>query len=396
MNLIQTLLNEQFDHLADEAKPILDALNDKQTTRFEEIVQKLTSALERKQVWNVDYNDWKGMLSNLAETALRMTEGSLPRPITFALYMADFSTYFSWNSAKKQASLLEKFRETVGKSKIVYDRDKVEHHVTEDEMKKLDQLLLIAKAMFKFKEAFDALKPHVQKGRKPNENVDPNAFRRQLGSEASIKLVKDSISAGVKEQLDEYETAIRKFFEGILNGLKSKKQCSDDELEPIQVQVLQRCFTYEQSHEKRGKTYVRIFNNLKPNDAFAGYADKEAKEMRTSIEQRFLHKNVQKLSHIVELKGNLVAINKMPAKPVHISHQAGVIEAGFHYTFADGSEFVVVNKVVFKYSMRGQPFEQFPTTFHDVKLPDGSQLKTPSEEKMVKEFAVAKKPEADE
>jgi hypothetical protein len=55
-------------------------------------------------------------------------------------------------------------------------------------------------------------------------------------------------------------------------------------------------------------------------------------------------------------------------------------------SFADGSEFTVRNKVITNTSSAGKWFYQYPTTFHDVKLADGSKLEAPSEEKMVKVF----------
>jgi hypothetical protein len=58
------------------------------------------------------------------------------------------------------------------------------------------------------------------------------------------------------------------------------------------------------------------------------------------------------------------------------------------FEFADGSRFLVHNDVVHKFSSRGRPFAQFPTTFHDVVLADGTRMKNPSEAKMKKEFAL--------
>lgn len=48
----------------------------------------------------------------------------------------------------------------------------------------------------------------------------------------------------------------------------------------------------------------------------------------------------------------------------------------------DGSRFDVDNKVVRKYSTRGLPFLQFPTTFHNVILADGTKMKQPSYDQM--------------
>jgi hypothetical protein len=57
------------------------------------------------------------------------------------------------------------------------------------------------------------------------------------------------------------------------------------------------------------------------------------------------------------------------------------------FTFKDGSSFVVRNKTVFKFSQLGTPFEQYPTTFHKVILPNGKSMSQPSEKRMVEVFA---------
>ena len=51
------------------------------------------------------------------------------------------------------------------------------------------------------------------------------------------------------------------------------------------------------------------------------------------------------------------------------------------------SELLTVDlfKTIYKYSKQGRPFSQFPTRFGNVKLADGTMMKGPSEEKMIKE-----------
>jgi hypothetical protein len=81
----------------------------------------------------------------------------------------------------------------------------------------------------------------------------------------------------------------------------------------------------------------------------------------------------------VYMAGNLTSISELPYKKPTIKGGGGQLESGFLFEFADSSEFKVV-------TYAGKQFEQFPTTFHDVKFLDGTKMKIPSEEKMVKEF----------
>ena len=57
------------------------------------------------------------------------------------------------------------------------------------------------------------------------------------------------------------------------------------------------------------------------------------------------------------------------------------------FEFEDGSRFTVQNSIVLSYSVYGKPFYRYPTTFHNVILPNGDKLRNPSEAKIKKEFA---------
>jgi hypothetical protein len=106
-----------------------------------------------------------------------------------------------------------------------------------------------------------------------------------------------------------------------------------------------------------------------------------AKAVAQNLRDEFVHKNGMKLSHIARSKGNL---------------EGGRVTEVFHgedfggemlFAFKDGSQFTVRNKTIFKISPLGKGFEQFPTTFHDVVLPDGSRMSAPSEQRMLEIFA---------
>jgi hypothetical protein len=56
--------------------------------------------------------------------------------------------------------------------------------------------------------------------------------------------------------------------------------------------------------------------------------------------------------------------------------------------FHDGTQFTVRNKVVYKMSMGGNDFVQFPTTFHNVLWPDGKKISMVPEKQMNEEWAV--------
>jgi hypothetical protein len=282
--------------------------------------------------------------------------------------------------------------------KLLRDLEKVlKERTIEAEMKKiLEKALEVHRAAVELKKIFEELKPKIVKGRKPSEaSQDPNRFHQKLGSKASQDLVVKELKGGIDPRLDEFEKAMEDYFDRELKTLaKDGEFIRDDSADPMLSMMVTRCFTFkrEDVYEKGYRKKHTKFTELKLNDEGKAFPKTEAKNQRDFIEKNFLYKSVNKLSHLVDLKGNLDKIVGLPRQPVVVQAGVGRVEAGFKFSFADGSSFTVINKIVSKYSYRGTPFVQYPTTFHDVVLPDGGKLKTPSEEKMVKEFATWKKP----
>lgn len=113
---------------------------------------------------------------------------------------------------------------------------------------------------------------------------------------------------------------------------------------------------------------------------------KAADSAADAMQEQFLVKNTRKLVSILEQKN--VPLDGDP-EILHARARAGVFEGDIRVSFADGSSFVVRNQVVIKRNSYGTFFNQFPTTFHNVTLPDGRPMGTPSEERMNTVFAKA-------
>jgi len=115
---------------------------------------------------------------------------------------------------------------------------------------------------------------------------------------------------------------------------------------------------------------------------------KDADEQAEFMQQEFLFKNAKKLGAIIDKKG--VGLTSEP-KTHDIRVEQGSFQGDIDFEFADGSAFMVRNKVVTKVNHYGTWFRQYPTTFHNVTVPGGKKLSTlPSEENMVKVWAVAR------
>ncbi len=112
-----------------------------------------------------------------------------------------------------------------------------------------------------------------------------------------------------------------------------------------------------------------------------------AVEQAKFIQDQFVIKNAKKLKSIIDRKTQQSAMKGAPT--ILRVNVRDAIEAGIRIAFEDGSQFTVATKVVYKYTMYGKPFVQYPTTFHDVVMPDGSKMGQPSEQRMNEIFAVA-------
>ena len=130
-------------------------------------------------------------------------------------------------------------------------------------------------------------------------------------------------------------------------------------------------------HERSSRFLGGHIYTAKPEAELAptieGLATKEADEIRTA----FVHKNYKKIASIIDAKGNY-ADGEIVGGGINLRG----LDGSLRFRFADGSQFVVTNKVVYKVSFKGKPFLQFPLTFHDVVLPSGKLMPQPSEARM--------------
>lgn len=113
-----------------------------------------------------------------------------------------------------------------------------------------------------------------------------------------------------------------------------------------------------------------------------------AENQVVEMQNMFVYKNTSKLSPILTAKGNVGTQTILG-----ISTHRGVITSELKFTFDDGSSFRVDQSIVLSHAVdswqRVTWFYRFPTTFHDVIMPDGAKMGFPSEERMNTVFAKA-------
>jgi len=137
-----------------------------------------------------------------------------------------------------------------------------------------------------------------------------------------------------------------------------------------------------QANAEKQRVISRFLNCDAVSRTYSLFPDLDARIERASISHAdnvvasFKAKLLAKLSDIIAAKGNLTTAELKG----HLGRN--VISAAF----ADGSSFAVLSQVVHKCSPLGRPFSQYPTTFHNVILPDGSRVSQVSEFKVKKVF----------
>jgi len=208
---------------------------------------------------------------------------------------------------------------------------------------------------------FSKLKP-VKRNIVPKE-TDKERYIRKLASSDAIKIANDALRKTVDRIEEDF---VKKRMEEIKATIDKYNKADD------KVKYKMR------RNDSTGILSRHHFNKDIDDKAI----EKVAKSEGESMKESFLMKNVDKLANILEKKGEL------KGKPKHNSYRKGDFFGSMNIEFMDGSKFTVVNKVVTKVNYNGTWFNQFPTTFHNVVMSDGSKMKQPSEKRMIEVFAI--------
>ena len=220
-------------------------------------------------------------------------------------------------------------------------------------------------------EAINIIKGYVQKGKPPKE-PKPGQFIKPLASfdstKSALKFMREATDSFAKELKDSVTTQIMSAYDNV-RGITSGSDLPKDETSQAVASVIFVVRT------KEGKRYLELLRDA--NTRIKKLIDNNV----TEIVDGFVSKNTSKLSLILQKKGQPKA-----HEIVKTNVRNGMVENTMKFTFEDASSFTLDSSVIYKYSARGKLFFQYPTRFKNVKLADGSMMKMPSEEKMIKEF----------
>ncbi len=213
------------------------------------------------------------------------------------------------------------------------------------------------------------------------EQTASEANRVMLGDDdvQRVKSALEQITEDLKQEL--YENNLQ-WITRLVDRWAEQYDSENDKTDPYEFYAKNNPMGYmilqhvtKREGDWRKTTYVL-------NDDYEAYLQKEANNITQDMMNKFVYKNTHKLAPILVKKGNLKKVTLR-----HASTDTGTIEGTLQLDFKDDSTFTVTSKLVWSYSRNGKQFTRYPTTFHNVKLADGTKMAgRASEERMNSEF----------
>ena len=329
-----------------KAKQISQWLSGNQKERFEEALDSLAAASESKEIYNARFNDHKSNISSGIQYAYRKFFDTIIDELKKnEVETSDLWSIYSITDINKIAKIYSKMspRNDAGS-------------------KFMDSLIGLPAAI-------KTMKTYVKSGKPPRE-AKPGEFIKPMAAPNAKKLAEKFMTDAADSFKKNLEKDITSSTESTYNKIKDitdPKKISKTESDVASMIFMTR--------RVDGKTVLELKPN--PDRIIQRLIDDNVK----NIVGGFISKNVSKLALILQKKNE-----PKKHKILNTKINNGMVENSMSFEFEDGSSFILESSVIFKTSNQGKLFLQYPTRFKNVKLADGSSMKMPSEEKMIKEF----------
>lgn len=335
----------------ENVRPLLILASDKYKKLGAQHIATLTKAAEDKEIYNARFIEASTGLMSMIQTIYRSL-----LPFVEKLYK-DNEGVSEVPFSVHTVSDIKKLVKVVSKIKVVSKelKDFIEH------IKDLPDAMAIVKG-------------YVKKGREPKP-VDPSktpTFIKPLASfdatKSAINFMKEAAASFEKELTENIKSQIMNAYDNI-RGITIP---SDLPRDSNSVAVASAIFVVK---TKEGKKFLEKLPDADRR------VTKLINDTVQDIVDGFVSKSASKLAVILQKKG-------LPKSHsiVRTNVRNGMVENMMKFEFEDNSSFNMESSVVYKYSAMGKLFFQYPTRFKDVKLADGTKMKMPSEEKIIKEF----------
>jgi len=333
-----------------------------QKKRFEEAIVSLENYLREGELIKTEFTTLKQSINSVFD---KIWELSIEAPYfhngKYANLPEDVNEILNWNINTPQVhtvnGALKKLKKIKSKN----------HPAAITANKLINEFILIANDVNSLKNKV-VVKKRVQVEK---EQTEQKAKSRMLSHDdvKKVKGILDKLSSVLRPDA---EKRVTKDVMGYIDRWQSQYD-GTRKTEPYQ-------FYKTNSYAYHYVSRAIDLNTYKLKSDYKSIIAKEVKKEIDGMLGQFVEKNTNKLMTIVSHKGNLENVKLEGAT------SSGVVEGQMYFTFKDKSSFRVQNRIVSSTSKNGYPFYRFPTTFHDVKMPDGSKMKQPSEENMNRNF----------
>jgi len=316
--------------------------------RYLASLDALEAAAQSKEIYTARFNDFKGPLMSGIEYGYR----TMFDKIKDDLVKQAIPTMDLWSITSTT---------DINKLNKIYLKMNPRNKTAIDFMEKIKDI----------PDAMKVMKGYLKSGRPPAV-PKPGQFIKPLATMAASKLamqfMKDATNSFEKELRKNVTDRTNKIYDKIKNITNPSDLPKDDGSKSIATTIF----------ILRNKAGVRLIELKSDSDKLI---QRLIDDTVNGIIDGFVAKNTSKLALILQKK-NTPKTHKI----LDTSINNGLVENSMSFEFEDSSSFVLVSTVIFKQSKNGKLFLQYPTRFMNVKMSDGSRMRGPSEEKMIKEF----------
>ena len=214
-----------------------------------------------------------------------------------------------------------------------------------------------------------------------------DVVKRQIGAGSNKPMIpKGAISKEIEEELEKigegFEKELQENFEDYYEMIIDQYQKDAKKHGVTSTYDLYK----SQSNYHLNKILSSFLDSKYDHNERGGYAytlKSDYKKILKDVAKQNAKEGVEKFVYKMKMKLSVIVGGRGIGVNVDGNHNRNTMS----FEFEDGSKFTVKNGIVLSYSVYGKPFYRYPTTFHDVILPNGDKLSKPSEAKIKKEFA---------
>ena len=207
---------------------------------------------------------------------------------------------------------------------------------------------------------------------------ESDSWMKKYVDHKDVKKVIDILTELTKEKREEIFANEHKYLIGLAN-LITKYLEENPEVKHM------KAYTHFSKNPMLSFLFSRMVDEkMNLTSDWKDFIKKMAQDAADQLIDGFIYKNTGKIAFVIFSKNNMKSV-----KLENVSIGQGKVECNLNFEFKDNSRFTATSSVVSAVSKNGKWFYRYPTTFHNVVMPDGSKLSGPSEQKMEEVFAVS-------